>query len=161
MITITLRQILDAGPCYDPRDNGLLPADHGFDAPIGFREIAAKVSAADLVWCFAHALPSHDALKRHFSVDCAERVRYLMTDQRSLNALTVARRHALGKATDDELNAARDAAYGAAACAAMDAARAARDAYWAADAAQQAERRWQAERLIQLAEAGEWSPAGE
>lgn len=95
MITITLRQILDAGPCYDPRDNGLLPADHGFDAPIGFREIAAKVSAA---------------------------------------------------------------AYGAAACAVMDAAR---DAACATSAASASESAWQAERLIQLTDAGTWSPAGE
>ncbi|MDE2107384.1 MAG: hypothetical protein KGL39_59865 [Patescibacteria group bacterium] len=52
-----------------------------------------------------------------------------MTDERSLNALVVARKHADGKATDEELAAAWDAAWAAAWAAAMDAAW---DAAWAA-----------------------------
>jgi hypothetical protein len=144
-ITITLRQILDAGPCYDPRNEELLPADHDLDAPIAFREIAAAVKPADVVWCFA-SLSGHDSLKRHFAVDCAERVRHLMTDERSLNVLAVARRYAEGEATDEELSAAyaaawaaRDAAYAAyAARDAAYAAYAARDAAYAAYAAEYA-----------------------
>ena len=181
-ITVTLRQILAAGPCYDPREKGLLPTDHDLDAPITFGEIAEKASPNDLIWCFAYALPGHEALKRHFAVDCAERVKHLMTDPRSLDALGVARRHAMGEATDAELDAARVAAWDAAWDAARAAAwAAARAAAWAAandaasdaagaagaaawdaasDAARAAERAWQAERIIQLTEAGEWTPAG-
>ena len=124
-ITVTLRQILAAKPCYDPREKGLLPADHDLDAPITFREIAEKISPSDTIWCFTNALPSHESLKRHFEVDCAERVKHLMTDARSLNALVVARKHAMGEATDAELSAEMDAAWDAA----WDAARA---AAWAA-----------------------------
>jgi hypothetical protein len=121
MITITLREILAAHPCYDPREKGLLPPNHDLDAPITFREIAGAVDDDDVVWCFAN-LPGHDGLKRHFAVDCAERVRHLLTDERSLNALAVARRYADGQATDEELSAAWDAAWGAAMDAAWDAA---------------------------------------
>jgi len=131
MITIALRQILDAGPCYDPRDKELLPPDHDLDAPITFRDIAGAVHPVDVIWCFAN-LPGHDSIKRHFAVDCAERVRHLMTDERILNVLAVARRYAEGEATDEELLAARDAASDAA----RDAARAAgSDASAAASAA--------------------------
>jgi len=167
-ITVTLRQILAAKPCYDPRDKGLLPADHDLDAPISFREIAKKAGPNDLIWCFAYALPGHEALKRHFAVDCAERVKHLMTDARSLDALAVARRHAMGEATDAELAAALAAARVAARVAAWDAAgaaarAAARVAAWdaAGAAARAAERAWQDKRIIQLTEAGEWAPAGD
>lgn len=147
-ITITLRQILDAGPCYDPRNKGLLPQDHDLDAPISFREIVKKVGAEDAIWCFS-ILPGHDSLKRHFAVDCADRMKHLMTDERSINALSVARRHAMGQATDEELAVAWDAARIAAWAAAWA-------TTWAADSGD--ERAWQAARLIELTEAGEWSP---
>lgn len=53
MLTITLRQILDAGPCYDPRDRGLLEKDHPLDAPIRFIDIYNVCGYLDTVWCFA------------------------------------------------------------------------------------------------------------
>jgi len=172
-ITITLRQIIDAEPCYDPRDKELLPPDHDLDAPISFRAIVEKVGLADALWCCKSA-PEHDALWRHFAVDCAERVQHLMTDERSRNALVVARRLAQGQATQAELAdawaAARDAAWAArdaaraAAMAALDAALAARAALAAlaardaALAAIAAERDWQTQRFLQLVDAGEWTP---
>ena len=86
-----------------------------------------------------------DKQLRLFAVRCARRVQHLMTDPRSIAALDVAERYAQGEATDDELSAARDAAWDAswdaardaswdaARAAARDAARAAaRDAAWAA-----------------------------
>jgi len=158
VITITLRQILDAKPCYDPRDKELLPADHDLDAPITFRDIAGAVDGNDVVWGFAN-LPGHDGLKRHFAVDCAERVRHLMTDERILNVLAVARRYAEGEATDEELLAARDAASDAASAAASDVAcaaawAAARAAYAAAsDAASDAARDASAARAAAFAAA--------
>ena len=66
-------------------------------------------------------------------VECAELVKHLMTDQRSIDALVVARRFANGLATREELNDAAGAA-AAAADAAADAAAYAADAD-AADAA--------------------------
>jgi hypothetical protein len=77
-----------------------------------------------------------DADLRLFACDC---VRYtpigdgrtvwdLLTDERSRNAVEVAERYANGDATEDELNAARDAAW----YSAWAAGAAARDAAWAA-----------------------------
>ena len=51
---------------------------------------------------------------RLFAVFCARQVEHLMTDQRSTDAILVAERFANGLATDAELAAARDAAWGAA-----------------------------------------------
>jgi hypothetical protein len=51
-----------------------------------------------------------DRQRREFALWCAERVRHLMTDERSTNALDVAARHLRGEATDAELTAARVAA---------------------------------------------------
>ena len=76
---------------------------------------------------------------RLIAVKCARQVQHLMKDERSINALDVAERFANGEATQEELNAA------------WDAARAAGDAAWAAaweaagDAARAAARAKQAE----------------
>ena len=79
---------------------------------------------------------------RLIAVKCARQVQHLMKDERSINALDVAERFANGEATQEELNAAGDAARAAgdaARAAAGDAARAARDAARAAAWAKQAE----------------------
>ena len=47
---------------------------------------------------------------RLFAVWCARQVQHLMSDPRSVDAIDVAERYADGKATDDELAAARAAA---------------------------------------------------
>ena len=100
----------------------------------------------------------NDRTARLFAADCAERVVHLCGDDpRPREAIEAARRYANGEATDDELAAARDAAWSAAARAAArdaawDAARAAaRDAVWDAvwDAARDAEYRWQTARLME------------
>jgi len=63
-----------------------------------------------------------------------------MADKRSIDAIDIAERHANGQATDDELAAARDAAWDAARAAARVAARAAaRAAAW--DAARAAQKK--------------------
>jgi hypothetical protein len=72
-----------------------------------------------------------DRQRREFALWCAERVRHLMTDPRSTNALDVTARHLRGEATDEELAAAGAAAWDAAG-AARAAAAAARVAAWAA-----------------------------
>ena len=138
MITITLRQILAADPCYDPIARYELEK-LALDEPISFREIVERAGAQDAIWCFAAALPGHEALKRHFAVDCAERVRHLMQDSRSLEALEVARRHALGQATNEELATAEAAAR------AVESAWSAWNAAWnTAEEAAEAEAAWNA-----------------
>ena len=82
-----------------------------------------------------HILASADCTRElhEFALWCAESVRYLMVDSRSTTALTVKRSWLDGQATDDELAAARAAAWAAARAAAEAAAwAAARDAGWAA-----------------------------
>lgn len=55
-----------------------------------------------------------DAQLRLYAVGCARRVAHLMDDPRSITAIDVAERHALGQATDEELEAALQAALQAA-----------------------------------------------
>jgi hypothetical protein len=97
--------------------------------------------------------------QRLFACDCAERVLHLFEakrpdDKRPREAIRIARLYAEGKATEDELAAARAAAW--------DAARSAESAVWSAawcaawakvedaawSAAWDAERAWQTERLL-------------
>ena len=88
-----------------------------------------------LIWIATREGVLTDKELRLFAVWCARQVQHLMDDQRSINALDVAELHINGFATNEELTAARAAAY--AALAAADAAwAAARYAVWdAADAA--------------------------
>ena len=90
-----------------------------------------------------------DAQKRLFAVRSVRRVQHLMKDPRSVAVLDVAERHARGEATDDELEAARAAAWEAAAAstaeAAVSAAARAAAAAWAA--ASTAEAAWAAAAL--------------
>ena len=98
---------------------------------------------------------------RLHACDCAARslARVDTPDARSVNAVVVARRYAIGDATDDELAAAHAAAWaaayaGAAAYAAWEAgAYAAAYSAWeaAAEAPAAAERAWQAQRLLEYA----------
>ncbi len=53
----------------------------------------------------------NDRQRREFALWCAERVRHLMTDRRSTNALDVAARYLRGEATYAELDAATVAAH--------------------------------------------------
>jgi len=79
---------------------------------------------------------------RAWDCDCAERAlkKAKVTDERSWNAIKVARLFNNGEATKEDLAAARDAAWAAAWAAA-------RDAAWATRAAWAAEESWQKKRL--------------
>lgn len=71
-------------------------------------EVWANAKPEWLIWVAGRAL---DKRKRvAFAASCAERVRHLMTDQRSKDALDVAHRYGRGEATDEELSAAAAAA---------------------------------------------------
>jgi hypothetical protein len=98
--------------------------------------------------------------RREFALWCAERVRHLMTDPRSTDALDVAARYLRGEATDEELTAADAAAWAAAqdlaaaVRAAAYAAAAAWDAAWAAARAAAGDA-WAAARYAAQAAAGD------
>ena len=126
--------------------------------PIPIVDILKSNGLDDALWAL-RCVQDHDRDLRLYAVWCALQVEHLMTDQRSKDALGVAERHANGLATDEELDAARDAARAAAWAAwaaARDAARAAaRDAAWAAAwaawaAARDAVREAQSEMLVKM-----------
>src|SRR3990167_5676721 len=134
-ITTTLAQIRAHSPCENGWEKlcenlGGLQV-YGEDAPLTFKQIYDSNGYDDTLWCLRAVDKKYYPLWRHFAVDCAEQVKHLMTDERSLNALVVARKHADGKATSAELAAAGDAAWDAAWVAARAAAgAAARAAAW-------------------------------
>ncbi len=133
------------GPCYDPQ----VEYD---DCPATMLDILndERIPAKDRIWAFANCVEIPTNIKRMAAVRVVREtpiangrfVFDLLTDQRSINALVVAERHANGEATDKELrDAASAAAYAAYAAASADAdAAASADAsaaaaYAAADAA--------------------------
>jgi hypothetical protein len=121
----TLNKIREHSPCTDGwtkllKNLGKTKAD---DKPLAITTILDSNGLADALWCL-RAVDGYQREMRLYAVDCARSVQHLMTDQRSIAAIDVAERHADGLATDDELTAARDAAW--------DAAWAARDAAWSA-----------------------------
>jgi hypothetical protein len=123
MLTTTLNRIRAEGPCRDGWEKLLshLGKHKADDVPIGFDVILSSNGLDDALWCL-RAEPQHANAYRQFAVKCARRLQHLMTDQRSLDALDVAERHARGQATDDELVAAMAAAWAAARAAACTAA---------------------------------------
>ena len=148
-ITVTLAQIKKRDPCGQEKGCGKgwdllttnLGEDYGMDTPVTFEQIIKSNGLDDALWALGCLGDEHHALLRHYAVDCAESVKHLMNDERSLKALEVARLHADGKASDSELaatwaaagTAAWSAAWSAVRAAAMNAAwDAARDAAWAA-----------------------------
>jgi hypothetical protein len=144
---------------------------------------AAHIPPEGRLWVALHPDFCTDSLMRLFACDCAERALISEReagrepDERSWTAVAVARRYALGEATDAELDDARADAYAAASAAAWNTARAAAGASaraaaraaasaaaWAADAAGAAdsaaardaawadEGTWQCEHLAQMLE---------
>jgi len=86
-----------------------------------------KLKPEWLLWVATRTGVLTDRELRLFAVWCARQVQHLMSDPRSVDAIDVAERYADGKATDDELAAAKEAAWAAAKDAASAAA-------WAAQA---------------------------
>ena len=136
MITTTLNRIREHHPHVEGwakllKHLGKTQAD---DDPLPFETILESNGLDDALWC-CRAEPQYAKEWRLYLVWCVRQVQHLMTDQRSIDALDVADRHAIGQATDAELETARDAAgaaWVAAGAAAWDAAWAAAGAAWAA-----------------------------
>ena len=132
MIT-TLSKIRAHRPCTSGWQllNKNLGLDYGIDTPLPISTILESNGLDDALWCL-RAVENSDRCIRLLAVEYARSVEYLMTDQRSRDALDVAERHAYGLTTDVELIAAWDAARDAAWAAAGDAAKAVAWAAWAA-----------------------------
>ncbi|MBK8189013.1 MAG: hypothetical protein IPK79_01005 [Vampirovibrionales bacterium] len=95
---------------------------HGANKPVPLTAVLDSNGLEDALWCLRATIEPADSFSRHLACDFADAVRHLMTDDRSRNAIDVARRHADGNATDDELRAAWAAAWAAARAAAWAAA---------------------------------------
>ena len=125
MIYTTLKKIKAHSPCTDGWQKLLkyLGKSQADDEPLALLTILESNGLDDTLWCL-RTVPEHDKEWRLYAVWCARKVQYLMTDPRSITALDVSERYANGEATQEELDAARAAAWAAARDAAWDAARA-------------------------------------
>lgn len=151
-IYTTLNKIREHHPCTDGWETLLthLGKTKADDEPLSLLTILESNGLDDALWCL-WSLPEHDNLWRKYAVWCARQVQHLMEDERSIKALDVADAYANGKATDDELAAARDDAR----YAARDAAEAAEAAEAARAAALAAARDAQKEKFIEMVTTGE------
>lgn len=124
----TLNKIREHQPCADGWEKLLkyLGKTKADDEPLSLLTILDSNGLDDAIWCL-RAVEGYDREIRLYAVWCARQVQHLLTDKRSLDAIDVAERYANGQATEDELDAAADAAW-AAWDAAADAARAAWEA---------------------------------
>jgi hypothetical protein len=134
VIYTTLNRIHAHSPCSRGwktllRHLGKTRAD---DEPLALLTVLESNGLDDALWCL-RTEPQHANLWRLYAVRRARSAKPLLTDPRSIAAIDVAERHAWGRATDEELAAARAAAGDAAWDAAWEAAGyAAGYAAWAA-----------------------------
>jgi len=110
----TLYAIRQHSPCSDGWGKLLrnLGKTHSDGEPLKITTILDSNGLDDALWCL-RAVDGHQREIRLFAVDCARSVQHLMTDARSIAAIDVAERYADGLATDDELRAAKCAAWDA------------------------------------------------
>ena len=109
-----LNKIRAQHPCKDGWEKLLahLGKTKADDVEVPFSVILESNGLDDALWCCSSS-PEYAHQWRLYAVWCAKQVKHLMEDQRSLEALEVAERHAYGEATDAELDAAWDAAWDA------------------------------------------------
>lgn len=137
MFYTTLNCIHQCGPCCEGWEQLLkhLGKTKADDEPLPLSIILEANGLDDAVW----SLRTIDNCPeiRLFAVRCVRQVQHLLTDSRSLDALDVAERFAVGEATREELDNAREAASDAAGAEEAGATEAAWDAV-ATDAAEAA-----------------------
>ncbi|MBS2008230.1 MAG: hypothetical protein JST01_14375 [Cyanobacteria bacterium SZAS TMP-1] len=131
--TFTMADIRSWGPCYDPTKYA--PEDWSGNALDVLKH--SDIPAEDKAWLVLRENLIDERTFRLFAVACAREALKLIPgpDPRSIAACDVAERYANGQESDQELAAARDAAWAAARDAAWAAAS---DAAWAARAAREA-----------------------
>lgn len=150
MLYTTLNRIRKHSPCADGWRKLLthLGKTEADDEPLAYGTILEGIGLDDALWCL-RTEPQHESIWRMYAVRTARSVQHLMKDERSIQALDVAERHARGAAKDSKLTAAGAASLAAAwaaaaaasaaasaaaaGAAAWDAARAAARAQMAAD----------------------------
>lgn len=127
----TLNEIRAHSPCADGWRKLLthLGKTKADDEPLPISAVLDSNGVDDAIWCL-RAVSGHNREIRLFAVWCARQVQHLMTDPRSLAAMDVAERYALGHATERELAAAGAAAWAAAGAAEWAAAGAGGAAAW-------------------------------
>ena len=128
MITTTLRKIRQHNPCSEGwrtllSSLGKTGAD---DDPLPLVTILQSNGLDDTLWCL-RTITGHDKEITRFALACAQEVKHLMTDQRSLDALDALERHLEIPLSREELDLVLVAAEVAARAAAWTAA-------WAAEA---------------------------
>jgi hypothetical protein len=143
MMAITREYLRERGACYSDDDIADLVPPEGV-TPLEVCD-ADHVPPEDRLWVLLHPDFLSETTLRLLACDWAERAWGLVDspDQRIVEVIDVARRHAGGRATREELDAARATASAAANAATNAAARdarhaanaAARDAWYAASAA--------------------------
>lgn len=152
MLHTTFNLAKQADACAEGIDKmrAALGPDWPDDKPIPLTLVLQHCGIEDAVWALRCTLESNDRLARLFACDCAAHVLPLFeaahpSDSRPRQAIEVARRFAMGEASNEELNAAWAAAWAAAAtdaeartaawawaAAATEAAAVTRDAMWEA-----------------------------
>ncbi len=134
MITTTLRQIRQHNPCTDGWRTLLsaLGKTKVDDEPLPLTTILQSNGLDDALWCL-RTITGHDKEITRFALSCAQEVKHLMTDQRSLDALDALERHLEIPLSRGELDkVVAEAARTAEAIEAAEAAWAAWAAAWAA-----------------------------
>ena len=123
MIYTTLKKIRSHRQCTDNWHKllGTLGKKKADDEPLSLETILDSNGLDYTLWCL-RSVPEHKNLWRLYAVWCARQVQHLMKDQRNIDALDAAERHANGQASDSDLAAAREAALDAALDAALAAA---------------------------------------
>ena len=143
MITTTLRKIRQHDPCSEGWRTLLtfLGKTGADDDPLPLVTILQSNGLDDALWCL-RTITGHDKEIIRFAFACAQEVRHLMTDQRSLDALDALERHLEIPLSREELDlvsaAAWTAAEAIAAWTAEAAEAAAGAAAWAAEEAEAA-----------------------
>ena len=115
---ITFKDLVAMDPCYHPSEIGI-PENYSATVADFIKEYREKVkNKENIIWVLCRNDYMTDRDMRLFAVWCAREALKLVDnpDQRSIDACDVAERYANGDATDEELVAARGAAW--AACAA-------------------------------------------
>lgn len=111
MIYTTLNKTRDCAPCAESwvtylRHLGKTQPD---DEPVEIADVLAVCGLNDALWTL-RATNADERDMRLFGVWCAWQVRHLLVDQRSLDAIDVSERYAMGSATREEMIAAWSAA---------------------------------------------------
>lgn len=110
MLTTTLNRIREYRPCAYGWEKLLhgLGKTRADDEPLPYGTILRINGLDDALWC-CRAEPGYEKEWRLFTVWCARQVEHLLTDSRSIHAIDIAERYALGNATEDELGVASEA----------------------------------------------------